>query len=286
MKTTYTFFALFLFFGVAIYAQCADDANIYTFSYDGNDYQVVKENQTWEDAAACAVIKGGSLVRIDSAAEQAVIFSALSNDAGIVLSETDSPDGGGASYVWIGANDMASEGVWIWDGDNDGVGEQFWQGNASGSPIGGLYNNWGTEPDNYHTHQHAAAIALTQWPLGSGSLGAAGQWNDVYTESGAYAPNELYYLIEYVGGLAVDETDFDTAVSVFPNPTTETIFIRNNSDQNIVHATLFNQIGKVVNRKNATQIEKLAVSALPIGVYYLLLESEKGNRSNHLVLIE
>ena len=46
---------LLLTFGFTGYAQCADDANVYSFEYDGRTYQVVRENRTWIDAAACAV---------------------------------------------------------------------------------------------------------------------------------------------------------------------------------------------------------------------------------------
>jgi len=99
---------------------------------------------------------------------------------------------------------IATEGTWIWDGDSDGLNlVQFWQGNETGNPVGGVYNNWGTnngtqnEPDNFPfaaTGQDGAAIALESWPAGApanAALGSAGQWNDVDDQ------NPLYYLIEY-----------------------------------------------------------------------------------------
>ena len=64
------------------------------------------------------------------------------NFAGIVSSNTIAPDGGGASYLWIGGNDITTEGKWVWDGDNTAPSTQFWQATASGSPAGGLYTNW------------------------------------------------------------------------------------------------------------------------------------------------
>ena len=135
--------------GVSITAQdCADPANIYSFTYGDKIYEIIKENKTWADAAACAVERGGYLAQIDSQDEQNSIYSQL-NSAGIDPSNTIAPDGGGASYVWLGGNDRAEEGTWIWDGDNDGEGEQFWQGDWSGTPVNGLYNNWGDEPDNW-----------------------------------------------------------------------------------------------------------------------------------------
>ena len=175
------------------YAQdCADSSNIYSFIYKGNKYEIVKENKTWIDAAGCAVERGGILAEIDSQGEQDTLYSHLQN-ADIVISNTVASDGGGASYVWIGGNDIAEEGKWIWDSNNDGVGRQFWQGVSFGNPVGDLYNNWGNEPDNW-TNQDGLGLAITNWPLGN-----AGQWNDVYHT------NKLYYIIEYESSAGISK---------------------------------------------------------------------------------
>lgn len=175
---------------------CASPDNIYSFTYDGKDYEVVKENKTWEEAAACAAERGGFLAEINDADENAALFNELTNNASIINSNTTAADGGGASYVWIGGNDIATESTWIWDGNNEGTTVQFWQGAANGNPVDGLYNNWGNEPDDFMdgpggTEQDGLGLALTEWPLGSGSLGSAAQWNDVSHT------NKLYYIIEY-----------------------------------------------------------------------------------------
>jgi hypothetical protein len=167
------------------------------FTYGGHTYQLFTTAKTWPSAAADAVSremygKTGQLVRIDSQAENDEIIAQLlaaipSGD----FSKTSAPDGGGGAYVWLGATDRYVEGVWRWDGDNDGAGDQFWQGGVNGSPVGGLYNNWGTEPDNY-SNQDAAGICLNRWPLSDGHLGSTGQWNDVDDLT-----NSLYYLVEF-----------------------------------------------------------------------------------------
>lgn len=164
---------------------CADASNIYTFTYDGKTYELVRENKSWVNAAACAVERGGYLSEINDANEQNVIFAELQN-ASIVNDNTIASDGGNRPYVWIGGNDLATEGSWVWDGNNDNTATDFWLGDASGSPVNGLYNNWGNEPDNFGAGQDALGLALTDWPLG-----VAGQWNDVE------ADNALYFLIEY-----------------------------------------------------------------------------------------
>ncbi len=189
MKTSLTLLVsalILLFIGNNAYGQCASNANIYTFVHNSNTYEVVRENQTWTDAAACAAERGGKLAEINSSQEQDALFGQLNSNASIVISSTVAPDGGGASYVWIGGTDMDSEGVWIWDGVNAGTGPQFWQGQFDGSAVGGLFNNWGNEPDDFGTGQDGLGIALTDWPLG-----VAGQWNDLAET------NSLFYVIEY-----------------------------------------------------------------------------------------
>lgn len=166
-------------------SQCSPSpANIYTFTSNGKVYEIVKEKLNWVDAAACAVLRGGKLAEINSQSEQDSLFYYI-NLAKINADSTVALDGGDASYLWLGGNDIAIEGNWVWDGDNNLTSVQFWQGTSTGSSLGGLYNNWGDEPDDWNG-QDALGIAITDWPLG-----IAGQWNDVDET------NLLYYVIEY-----------------------------------------------------------------------------------------
>ncbi len=167
-----------------------DDGNStiesYSFTYNETEYEVILEKMSWKEAAAYAKENGGYLAEINSQEEQNTLFTELSKNAGITLTRTTASDGGGASYVWIGGNDMGTEGKWMWDGSNAGSGTQFWQGLADGATVGGLYNNWGDEPDDFEGNQDALGFALTDWPLG-----VAGEWNDLRDS------NRLYFLIEY-----------------------------------------------------------------------------------------
>lgn len=176
---------------VTISDKCVSADNIYAFTYKGKNYEFVKEAKIWVDAAACAVERGGSLARIDNAAENIAIFNEIMTNSGVVLDKTVSGDGGNASYVWLGGSDIASEGKWIWDGTNSGSGDQFWEGNYTGHAVNDLFSNWGSEPDNFGSSQDCLGLGLTQWPIGSGSLGTAKQWNDVKRN------NKLYFVIEF-----------------------------------------------------------------------------------------
>ena len=201
-KKSIPFILSALLIGNAVLAQpCANPSNIYSFTYNGKSYEVVKEMKTWEDAAACAVELGGYLAEISSQGEQDALFDAIINGAGVSPTYTTSPDGGGIAYVWIGATDVLTEGSWIWDGDNNGSGSNFWNGEGSagaggGSAVGGSYINWGgssvgppKEPDNWN-NQDAAGIGLTGWPTGTTLLGIAGEWNDISIT------NLMYFVIE------------------------------------------------------------------------------------------
>jgi hypothetical protein len=177
-----------------------DDLSTYTrepievFLYNGHTYKIVKTATTWQDASTAAHNDGGYLANIGSIAENHEIYSRLNRFvtadeyAGSVAS-----NGGGATYVWIGTNDLEAEGTWKWENNA----EQFWSGATDGSVENGLYNNWGRnkdeaqrEPDNAD-NQDAAGMALTEWQIDSGNLGQASQWNDLK------AGDALYYIIEY-----------------------------------------------------------------------------------------
>lgn len=188
---------------VNILAACvADEDNVIEFEYNNKNYEIIKENKDWVTAANCAVSRGGILVEINDQAEQDEIFLQLGN-AGIINANTVAPDGGGGAYVWIGGNDAQNEGVWVWDGGNENVGPQFWQGDATGNPVGGLYNNWGNEPDDFGTQDYLG-LSLDGWPLG-----VAGEWNDITLL------NELYFVVEYPENEPEGEVEVTSENDVF-----------------------------------------------------------------------
>lgn len=80
----------------------------------------------WLDAANACNSEGGSLVRIDSAAENTLIQNVI------------------GSQAWIGGNDRTTDGAWLWTNSNGTDGEQFWSGHVNGNPTNFLYSNWMT----------------------------------------------------------------------------------------------------------------------------------------------
>ena len=250
------------------FSQCIPPGTqVYAFVYNGVYYEIVEDNRSWASAAACAVARGGYLAEINSQQEQDSIFYWV-NQAGIPASNTVAPDGGGASYLWIGGNDIATEGAWVWDGTNSGTGTQFWQGTSSGSPVGGLYNNWGFEPDDFNG-QDALGLSLDGWPLG-----VASQWNDVDHT------NMLYFVIEKPIQTGINEVNSNNDFQLYPNPAKNSITI-NNINNNVSKVLVINVLGKTLQAIDVvnTSTKKIDIAGLSSGTYYIKALSLSGNTS-------
>ena len=160
------------------------EGETYSFMYNDKSYTLVKEASSWQDAVSYAVAGGGYLAEINSEEEQTALFTELVSSADITFDDTNNQFGFAA--VWLGGNDLETEGVWVWNGNNDDLEVHFWEGGVDGSVVNGLYNNWGNEPDN-NGDQDVLYLGLEATPIN-----AAGKWTDLDG-----AENNLYFLIEY-----------------------------------------------------------------------------------------
>lgn len=258
-------FIVLFFVTIPSFGQCASASKIYTFTYDNRTYEIVKENKSWSDAASCAVERGGKLAEINDAAENTAIQNALDN-AGIILSETVALDGGNASYVWLGGNDISSEGTWVWDGDNTGTTTDFWSGNACGSAVNSAYTNWGKpplggpnqEPDDFNSNQDGLGMALTSWPYGSKS-----EWNDISTS------NSLFYVVKHSTLLSNKKVASKNQLQLVPNPVINELVITATQSVNIKEVFIANILGQVVSRTriSGNHYQIIDVKHLENGVY-------------------
>jgi len=258
-------------------ATCFSNSNAYSFAYGGHYYCLVKEAKTWTAAAFCASnFNGGYLVEINDQGEQTAIYNAIVS-SGVAANYSPVGDGGGASYIWIGATDNIFEGKWYWDGNNDGITmyPQFWEGQGAagantGSVTNSQYNNWGgkststiQEPDDFGSNQDHAAIALGAWPYG-----IAGEWNDIA------GTNAIYYLIEYNALVAGFEQNSDSEITleVYPNPSNDKIKIE--SDFEIKEIIISSVDGKMIITISSLQKEQtIDISNLNKGIYFLKITS-------------
>lgn len=264
-----------------INAQCASSTNIYSFNYAGKSYEIVKELKTWTQASQCAVERGGYLVQIESLEEQNAIYDAI-KASGISSSYKAINDGGGTSYIWIGASDINTEGTWLWDENNDGSGLDFWNGQGAagandGKVVAGKYVNWGgkskgtyQEPDNYNSNQDAAAIALAGWPSGTTDLGIAGEWNDINSI------NSIYYIIEYNSiKTGINNSENDDDLKIYPNQANSKFDIYTNiTSVNKPNLKIYNINGVLIQSLdfqsyNSTIID---LTGNPKGIYILKIQ--------------
>lgn len=254
---------------LSLFSQCADTSNIYTFTYNGKTYELVKEMKTWSQAATCAVERGGYLVEINDTNENNAIFDAIINGAGVSTTYTYALDGGGTAYVWIGATDQQTEGNWMWDGNNDNSGTQFWTGqgvagDSSGVAVGNAFFNWGgtstgtpNEPDNFNGSQDYGAIALAGWPSGSTYYGKGGEWNDID------GSNLLYFVIEKNPSSIRTSSQNNSQIKIYPNPTNNILYINGNYQ----YAQLLNINGKCI--QTYRQGETIDVSSFANSIYFM-----------------
>jgi len=188
---------------LALTAQIAPADTI--FEFGGHTYKIIAEPASWADASAAAAAMQlgghpGYLARVNSASENTAILEAvMAHVTEEQLAASLADDGSDAPFIWLGGSDNSVEGRWVWS-DN---GDQFWEGDFNGNPVGGLFTNWGVQPDNATGNEDALAMGLADWPEPFFDLGTTGQWNDLDGNT------PLVYVVEFSGltdiRLAVDE---------------------------------------------------------------------------------
>lgn len=285
MKLIFTVIAVFIMYS-PLFSQCADSANIYTFTYNGTTYEIVKETKTWVDASGCAVERNGYLVEINDLNEQNAVYNAIIGGAGVSPTYTAIANGGGIAYVWIGATDQQTEGTWLWDGNNDNAGSNFWTGQGdngvnNGVAISGAYVNWGGtstatphEPDNYESGQDNAAIALAGWPSGTTMLGIASEWNDIIGTS------QLYFVIEKNNSSGIQDNSFDSEgdLIIYPNPTNGTINVTIENE----FIEILDVNGNLIKRFKNTQV--IDLSEFNNTVYFIRIIGDSFVKTKKIIL--
>ena len=126
--------------------------------YDGRSYMLCRDLLSWQQAVEDCGTRGMQLVTIRDQAENDFVFD-------LARSHIDS------GAIWLGANDMDTEGEWKWvDDDDDTV--SFTCAAQSPYPCEGGFSNWNTnEPNNVRGgNEHCAVMRA--------GTDAGGNWND------------------------------------------------------------------------------------------------------------
>lgn len=130
----------------------------YNDTATGHCYFSSEVQHHWNDGKAFCEANGGHLATIESATENAVVWSFADSLTG------------GSDFFFLGGSDSAVEGEWRWvGGPSDGV--QFWQGDMNGSPVGGNYANWAaSDPDDDGGEGDVLMLTIYHAP---------GEWGDM-----------------------------------------------------------------------------------------------------------
>lgn len=273
-KITILSLSLLLIINNELFAQCAQSSNIYSFTYNGHYYEIVKELKNWQLAKQCAIERGGYLIRINDLAENTYIMGQLLTSNAANISPTYNPvlDGGGASYIWTGGNDIVTEGQWIWEGSDLLTPFYIGQGtagNGGGYAVNGAFVNWGnvngSEPDDYPYNggQDGLGLALNSWPHGN-----AGQWNDININ------NALYFIIEK-NNTGISNNSFNDTELGFN--IRNNVIIINNLPYSSYSYKIFDSKGMLVQNIENTNNNSISVASLPYGLYIINI-----NVSNNL----
>ncbi|VDI33531.1 Hypothetical predicted protein [Mytilus galloprovincialis] len=83
--------------------------------FSGHNYMFVYKKVTWNIAKIDCQQKGGYLAKVESGAENSWLISVMKDE------------------VWIGLNDIQSEGQWKWISDNTGISFSYWPSNQPSS---------------------------------------------------------------------------------------------------------------------------------------------------------
>lgn len=158
MKSSFVFYAI-AFLLCATFTQAVPLLSGPVYNPANGHYYYLLDASTWMDAENQAKAFGGHLVTINNSAEDSFVFNNFKSLGGVNRN------------LWIGFNDLQSEGSWVW---------------ASGEAV--TYTHWYSgEPNNYNEEDCGMFF-----PAGD-TYGRDGTWNDAQGAAFLYGVIELNY---------------------------------------------------------------------------------------------
>ncbi|MDC9723433.1 MAG: GEVED domain-containing protein [Urechidicola sp.] len=155
------------------------------------------------------------------------------------------------------------------DGDFTDSGEQVWtQSATNSSSVGGAFT-----------------IPMTA-SLGATRMRVSMKYNGVPTscESFGYGEVEDYTVtISAVLG-TTEETEIINSIKVYPNPVNEVLYINKPNGVTLLDYKISNILGKIVIRDEfISNSNKIDVSSLTTGIYFLSLTTDKGKVTKKII---
>lgn len=148
------------------------------------------------------------------------------------------------------------------------------------------------DPDNYDFRPKVGSVlidagvvisGITDGYTGSAPDVGAYERTDTWTAGVTWEPD--FYPWSFLS-LGVDkEKQEKIQLQIYPNPATESIKLKI-PNQKINKVTLYNMVGKEVIHLHKSSIEKVPISQLENGVYFLTCETLKGLRASSKIIIQ
>lgn len=107
----------------------------------------------------------------------------------------------------------------------------------------------------------------------------------VYEETDSLHGDTLTWVVNSIA-TGITGLDFNSGISIFPNPASEYVMIDvNTSSSPFSTIFLYNSVGQLIMERKLTKgLEKLDITALPKGVYRLIIQDDKRNQAVKTVI--
>lgn len=124
--------------------------------------------------------------------------------------------------------------------------------------------------------------------VASTTVGAVLGWTPIFdTGNPATAPDfnqDFPFLVNgTVTTLGVNQNDFNSAITISPNPMKNTISISNDSDAVLSSIEIVDLNGKIVKKVTGDLANQINVSNLSSGVYFVTINSDKGTVTKKVI---